>query len=118
MTVPTDHDIRAAAERLRGKVHRTPLVPSRWLSGLSGADVWLKLENRQVEGSFKIRGAFNALLRAPILAAVAASAGNHGRALAFAAKAAHVALTVFAPRSAPRAKLDPMRAHGATLILC
>jgi threonine dehydratase len=91
---------------------------SRWLSDLSGADVWLKLENLQLEGSFKIRGAFNALLRSPVKSAVTASAGNHGRALACAARALDVPLTVFAPRTAPQAKLDPIRRHGAVLELC
>jgi threonine dehydratase len=91
---------------------------SGWLSDFTRADVWLKLENLQLEGSFKIRGAFNALLRSPAASAVTASAGNHGRALAYAAHALNVPLTVFAPRTAPKAKLDPIRRHGAVLELC
>ncbi len=112
-----DAVIRAAA-RLDGKVRRTPLIPSPWLSAVTGADIRLKLENLQIEGSFKSRGAFHALLRAGIQRAVTASAGNHGRALAFAAKQLDVALTVFAPRNAPRTKLDYITAHGASLELC
>lgn len=107
-----------AAERLRGRVRKTPMVPSPWLSAVTGADVWLKLENQQIEGSFKTRGAFHALERARVARAVTASAGNHGRSLAFAAKELGVALSVFAPRTAPRAKLDYIRTHGATLTLC
>lgn len=111
-------DVRAARERLRDRVRRTPLVRSPWLSDRTGAEVWLKLENQQLEGSFKTRGAFNALLASPVAEAVTASAGNHGRALAFAARELNVALTVFVPRTAPRAKLDPIRRHGAVLELC
>ena len=112
-----DAVLRAAA-RLDGNVRKTPLVPSAWLSAVTGADVRLKLENLQNEGSFKSRGAYHALLRARIPRAVTASAGNHGRSLAFAAKQLDVALTVFAPRIAPRTKLDYITAHGAALELC
>jgi threonine dehydratase len=115
---PRPADVLAAAERLRGKVRRTPLVPSPWLSSVTGAEIWLKLENQQHEGSFKARGAFNALMQCGVPRAVTASAGNHGRAMAFAARALGIGLTVFTPRTAPRAKLDPIRAHGATLELC
>lgn len=115
--LPTGADITRAADRLRGRIVRTPLTRSAWLSSRTGGDVWLKLENQQIEGSFKARGALHALMRANIDRAVTASAGNHGRALAFAAKELGVALTVFAPRTAPSAKLDPIRRHGARLEL-
>lgn len=107
-----------AAERLQGRVRKTPVVESAWLSAVTGAEVLLKLENHQIEGSFKTRGAFHALQQAGVTRAVTASAGNHGRSLAFAAKALGVALTVFVPRTAPRAKLDYIGAHGAALELC
>lgn len=109
--------VHLAAHRLEGAVRRTPLVRSAWLSGEYGADVWLKLENQQLEGSFKTRGALHALMQTRVPRAITASAGNHGRALAYAASQLGVGLTVFAPRTAPRAKLDPIRAHGATLEL-
>lgn len=115
---PRPADVIDAAVRLRGSIHRTPMVRSRWLSSFAGADVWLKLENQQQEGSFKTRGAFNALMRAGVPRAVTASAGNHGRSMAFAASELGVALTVFTPKTAPRAKLDYIRRHGATLELC
>lgn len=118
MRIPEFSEISAAATRLRDRVLRTPLVRSAWLSELTGADVWLKLEHLQREGSFKTRGAFNALLSSPVPGAVAASAGNHGRALAFAAGVMRVPVTIFTPRTAPRAKIDPIRAHGAVLELC
>jgi threonine dehydratase len=114
----TPESVIRAAERLEGRVRKTALVPSPWLSAVTGADVFLKLENLQIEGSFKSRGAFHALLQARVSRAVTASAGNHGRSLAFAAKQLDVALTVFAPKTAPRAKLDYITAHGAALELC
>ena len=114
----TPDAVARAAERLSGKVRRTPLVASPWLSAVTGADVRLKLENLQIEGSFKSRGAYHALQCAGIRRAATASAGNHGRSLSFAAKQLGVALTVFAPRTAPRTKLDYITAHGALLELC
>jgi threonine dehydratase len=115
-------DISSAHKRLRGRVIHTPLRRSDWLSQLAGTDVWLKLECVQLTGSFKIRGALNAAILhterhagvpAPL---VTASAGNHGRALALAAEQINVPLTVYVPESAPKAKTDPIAAHGARLI--
>jgi threonine dehydratase len=115
--------ILSAARRIRGRVRRTPLVRSSWLSACANADVWLKLECQQETHAFKIRGALNAVLAllerrestdAPI-AVVSASAGNHGRALAQAAHAAGLPCTVFTPYDAPRAKLDAIRRFGAVL---
>jgi threonine dehydratase len=102
----------------------TPLRASSWLSDRASADVRLKLEVLQPTFSYKIRGAFNAVLRlaeehgssAPPL--VTASAGNHGRALAWAAAAIGISLTVYAPRHAPRSKLDAIRNAGADLRPC
>ena len=120
-------DIRAAAARLfvNGRVLRTPVRRSEWLSDASGADVHLKLEVVQPTSSYKIRGAFNAALRVHERAGtdepprlVTASAGNHGRALAHAARALHLPLTVFIAADAPRAKVDAIRAAGAELREC
>jgi threonine dehydratase len=114
-------DIASAQTRLRGRVVRTPLRRSDWLSRVCGADVWLKLECVQLTGSFKIRGALNAaILHAERHAAlpsaiVTASAGNHGRALALAAEHIGIPLTVFVPEQAPRAKTSAIERHGATL---
>ena len=120
----TVDDIRAAARRIHDRVLRTPLRYSSWLSERTGSDVFLKLETIQPTFSYKIRGAFNAVLSlrerlgddAPPL--VTASAGNHGRALAHAAKAAKLPLTVYAPRNAPRTKLDAIQSAGAVLEPC
>jgi threonine dehydratase len=116
----TVHDIESAAARIEGRVARTPARRSEWLSDLTGADVHLKLEVLQPTSSYKIRGAFNAALRlkGPHLRLVTASAGNHGRALAFAARELGMPLTVFLASNAPRAKVDAIRAAGAELRPC
>jgi len=105
-------DIVAAARRVAADVSRTPLVHAPWL----GAGVHLKLECLQRTGSFKVRGAFNALRQLPTgTAVVTASAGNHGRAVACAAEALGLTATIFTPRAAPRVKLDAIARHGADL---
>ncbi len=121
--MPTLDELRAARERIAPYVRRTPLLRSDQLSDEAGGDVFLKLESLQVTGSFKARGAINAVLsllerhRAgePLPRLVTASAGNHGRALAWAAGRAGIPTVVFTPRHAPAAKLDPIRRHGAEL---
>lgn len=115
-------DILSARRRIAPYVARLPLLRSAWLSGETGGDVFLVLESLQPTGSFKIRGAFNAALRhlagagasTPI---VTASAGNHGRALAYAGERLGFRPVVYAPTTAPRAKLDAIRRHGADLRL-
>jgi threonine dehydratase len=101
-------------------VRRTPLVDSTWLSTTCGGSVRLKLETLQVTCSFKSRGALNASMRVaeasgPGTTVVTASAGNHGRALAWASERLGLPLTVFTPRHAPRAKTDAILRHGASL---
>jgi threonine dehydratase len=119
VTTPTRRDVEAAATRIDGAVRHTPLVASAWLSEATGADVRLKLESLQVTHSFKARGALSAILahaRArPGVPVVTASAGNHGVALAWAAKAAGVAATIFTPSGAPTTKLRAIARHGASL---
>jgi len=115
-------DIYAAAERIEALTFRTPLRLSDWLSGPEG-NVFLKIETVQPTCSYKIRGAFNAVQRIAGEAAVdarlvTASAGNHGRALAYAAGMFDLPLTVFIARDAPRAKIDAIAASGAELRPC
>lgn len=120
---PTLEDVRQARARIAPHVRRTPLVRSDWLSDAGGGDVYLKLESLQVTNSFKARGALNAVLAIlerrgagqPLPCLVTASAGNHGRALAWAAARAGLRTVVFTPRSAPATKLDAIRRHGAEL---
>jgi threonine dehydratase len=115
--LPPAVDVLAAAHRLRGVVERTPLVRSAVLSERAGTDVFLKCEQRQRTGSFKIRGAYNALATLPEDArrrgVVASSAGNHGLGLAWAAKALGVRAKIFVPASAPAVKRDGIAKLGA-----
>src|SRR5262249_18300316 len=119
----TAHGIDAlrAKRRIAPHVRRTPLVSSAWLSKAAGAPVTLKLESLQVQHSFKSRGAFNAViaLRERGLPdgrqLVTASAGNHGRSLALAARTFDLPLVVFTAVEAPQTKLGAIRDLGATL---
>ena len=117
--LPTPTDVRAAAARLRGVIETTPLVHSAALSARAGADVYLKCEQRQRTGSFKIRGAYNALALLPDEArrrgVVASSAGNHGLGLAWAARELGVRATIFVPASAPAVKREGIAALGAEM---
>jgi threonine dehydratase len=120
MSLPLDL-ICQAQHRLRGLVHRTPLVRSAALSERLGADVYLKLECLQKTGSFKPRGAFNKMLS---LAAderrrgvVAVSGGNHAQGVAFAARQLGITATIVMPASTPRNYLDATRGYGAEVRL-
>ena len=112
-------DVLAAADRIRPFVKRTPLVRSQALSEIAGGDVWLKLENEQTTGSFKLRGALNVLATLPPdvreRGVVASSAGNHGLGVAYAAKHFKTPATIFVPSGAPQVKRDGITALGATI---
>src|SRR6266849_4132028 len=114
-------DVRAAAERIRPFVVRTPLERSLGLSALYGTDVWLKFECFQTTGSFKLRGALNALLTMSEQqrqnGVVTASAGNHGLGVARAAAVVGVRATVVVPETASPAKVEALRHSGAELLL-
>lgn len=117
---PTLRHVLAAAQRLRGVARRTPLERSAWLSEAAGTEVWLKLETHQRTGSFKLRGAFNAVASLPdrerARGLVTASAGNHGQGVALAAQLAGVApAVVYVPASAPEAKKRRIARYGAQL---
>jgi threonine dehydratase len=107
--IPLD-EIRAARERLGDTVLRTPLVQL-------DERVWLKLENLQPIGSFKLRGALNAMRAQPAQDVVTASAGNMAQGVAWAARELGVRATVVAPEHAPRAKLDAVERLGAHVVL-
>ena len=110
-------DIEMACRRLAGQVLRTPLLPSQALSQQADAPIFLKLENRQETGSFKLRGATNAILclaeGARSRGFVTASTGNHGRALAHAAKALGARATVCLSALVPANKVEAIRSLGA-----
>ncbi|HJU67765.1 MAG TPA: threonine/serine dehydratase [Gemmatimonadaceae bacterium] len=115
----TADDVQRAEKRLRDTVRRTELRHATRLAKRTERDVWLKLENEQVTGSFKIRGAYNAIASlSPADRArgvVTASAGNHGRGVALAAQQFGIRATIFIPRTAPRVKIDGMRDCGASI---
>ncbi|HKS07225.1 MAG TPA: threonine/serine dehydratase [Gemmatimonadaceae bacterium] len=119
MLLPTPESVRAAARRIANTTIRTPLRRSESLSRIAGGDVWLKLETEQRTGSFKLRGAFNALasLSADQAArgVVASSAGNHGLGIAYAARELKINATIFVPSTAPQVKRNGIAALGATV---
>ncbi|MDX3926013.1 MAG: hydroxyectoine utilization dehydratase EutB [Shinella sp.] len=112
-------DIEAAARRISGRVLRTPFVLSASLSDLCGTPVGLKLEHHQTTGSFKLRGATNAVLSLSQVqrsrGVVAASTGNHGRALAHAARAEGSVATICMSRLVPENKVSEIRRLGANV---
>ncbi len=121
MAAPRIADIEAARERLRGVARETPLYPTETFSRLTGRQVFLKAENLQRTGSFKIRGAYNTIATlGPTerkAGVVAASAGNHGQAVAWAAREAGIAATIFMPQDAPMAKVEATRSYGGETVL-
>jgi threonine dehydratase len=120
-TAPGLPEIERARERLDGVARVTPVFPSETLSRLAGRPVRLKAENLQRTGSFKIRGAYVKLssLESERLAAgvVAASAGNHGQAVAWAARELGAPARIFMPQDSPMAKVDATRNYGAEVDL-
>ena len=121
MEAPGLADIEAARARLAGVARETPLYPSETFSRLAGRPVALKAENLQRTGSFKIRGAYNTIStlggREREAGVVAASAGNHGQAVAWAARQAGIRATIFMPEDAPTAKVDATTSYGGTVEL-
>ena len=113
--MPTRPEIEAAAARLSPYIRRTPVLPLH--PDELGCPVTLKLEFLQHTGSFKARGAFNTVLTSsvPIAGVAAASGGNHGAAVAYAAQRLGHAAAIFVPASAPATKLDRIRGYGATV---
>jgi threonine dehydratase len=120
-TQPTLADIEAARARLEGIARVTPVYSSETFGRMCGRTVWLKAENLQRTGSFKIRGAVNkvATLGSEERAAgvVTASAGNHGQSVAWAAREAGVRATIYMPQDAPMAKVDATKSYGAEVVL-
>ncbi|HXM06423.1 MAG TPA: pyridoxal-phosphate dependent enzyme, partial [Candidatus Acidoferrum sp.] len=110
-------DVRAAAARLDGIAHRTPVVRSRMLDERSGALVYVKCENLQRMGAFKFRGAYNFLASLSdeerANGVVAFSSGNHAQGVALAAKLFDVPAVIVMPHDAPAVKVDATREYGA-----
>ncbi|HZC30962.1 MAG TPA: pyridoxal-phosphate dependent enzyme [Gaiellaceae bacterium] len=114
-------DVEAAARRLDGVAHKTPVVTSRTLDGLVGASVHLKAESFQRGGAFKFRGAYNKIASLPKDArdrgVIAFSSGNHAQAVAIAARLLGTTATIVMPEDAPAAKLQATRGYGAEIVL-
>jgi len=118
---PTLRSLEEARARLAGVARVTPVYPSETLSRRAGRSVQLKAENLQRTGAFKIRGAVNTIAALSAeergVGVIAASAGNHGQAVAWAAREAGIAATVFMPEDSPMAKVDATRNYGAQVEL-
>jgi len=125
ITVPRDvtpslDDVRAAASRISSFIHRTPLLPSRSLSERAGVEVRIKCENLQRAGSFKIRGAMNALLQLDDdqrrRGVVAFSSGNHAQGVALAARLLGIPATIVMPESSVAMKVQATESYGAKVV--
>ncbi len=118
---PTLDDVRAAAQRLAGYAHRTPVLTSRRIDAELGASVFFKCENLQRVGAFKFRGAFSALSRFTPeqrrAGVVAYSSGNHAQAVALAAQLLGVPATIVMPHDAPASKVAATRGYGAEVVV-
>ena len=116
LQAPTIDDIRAAHDRVRGSVVHTPMLISRTLSDIIGAEVWLKFENLQFTAAYKERGALNTLLQldeaARAKGVIAASAGNHAQGLAYHAHRLGIPATIVMPTNTPIVKVTRVRSDG------
>ncbi len=122
--LPTLDDVRAARERIAGHIHRTPLLSSRFFGDPIGARVFFKAESLQRAGSFKIRGALNAILRAREAGRLTErgvltySSGNHGQGVALAARIAGCPAVVVVPEDILAVKRSAIEGYGARVVLC
>lgn len=110
-------EIAAAAQRLAGIAHRTPVMTSRTFDALTGARVFFKCENLQRIGAFKFRGAYNALSQLPAgTGVITYSSGNHGQAVALAAQLLNMRAVVVMPTNAPAVKRAAVEGYGARVV--
>jgi threonine dehydratase len=118
--LPAFADVERAATRLRGIVHRTPVLTSRTADARAGATLFFKCENLQRAGAFKFRGAYNAVAALPpeqrARGVVAFSSGNHAQAMAMACKILQTRSTIVMPKDAPATKAEATRGYGADLV--
>lgn len=117
---PTFDDILAAAERLQGQAHRTPIAHGRSLDAAAGMGVWLKCEQFQRAGAFKFRGAYNKIATLPAeqraRGIIAFSSGNHAQAVALTAQIFGVPAVICMPTDAPEVKVRATRGYGAEIV--
>jgi threonine dehydratase len=121
LILPTYGDVAAAAQRIEGHAHRTPVLRSRTADEELGAQVYFKAENLQRMGAFKFRGAYNALSRFDAQqrkgGVVAFSSGNHAQAIALSARLLGIPATIVMPQDAPAAKVAATKGYGGTVVL-
>ena len=119
--VPTFDDVAAAADRIAGVAHRTPVLTSRTADEETGAKLFFKCENFQRMGAFKFRGAYNALSLFDAArrkaGVVAFSSGNHAQAIALAARLIGLPATIVMPHDAPAAKVAATQGYGASIVV-
>lgn len=122
MTIPEFRNIKEAHERIRGYIHRTPVLSSEAVSEIAGCQLYFKCENFQKTGSFKFRGATNAVLSfagGEVSKGVAThSSGNHAAALAKAASARGIKSFIVMPESSPPNKVEAVRSYGGNITFC
>ena len=117
--IPTLADLEAARERVKGRVHQTPVLTCSTFDAMAGAELFFKCENLQKVGAFKFRGACNAIFALEDPEAVAThSSGNHAQAVALAAKMRGIPAHVVMPIDAPKAKRAAVEGYGARIIDC
>lgn len=122
MTLPTFEDVQSARRRVAPWTHRTPVLTSATFDAMTGAQLFFKCENLQKAGSFKARGASNAVFMLDDMRArrgvATHSSGNHGMALARAAACRAISCTVVMPETAPQPKIDAVRGYGGEIVFC
>jgi len=121
LTLPTYDDVVAASRRLEGVAHRTPVLTSRTVNDMFGAEVFFKCENFQRMGAFKFRGAFNALSKFDAQqrrqGVVAFSSGNHAQAVALSARLLGMPATIVMPHDAPHMKVEATKGYGGNVVI-
>lgn len=118
--LPTFADVAAAARRIEGVAHRTPVLTSRTADAMTGASLFFKAENLQRGGAFKFRGAYNAISALPAdvrqRGVIAFSSGNHAQAIALASRLLGVPAVIVMPEDAPAVKVEATRGYGAEVV--
>lgn len=121
-STPTDNDIRRAHERILPHIHNTPVLTSQFINELTDAHLFFKCENFQKTGSFKMRGASNAIFslkpQERLNGFATHSSGNHAQAVAYACKTAGVSAYIIMPRNAPKVKIDAVKNYGGNIVFC
>jgi threonine dehydratase len=122
LQIPNYDDVVAAHERIKPYIHRTPVLTSRFINELTGAELFFKCENFQKAGAFKVRGACNAVFglsdEKAAIGVATHSSGNHALSLSYAAGQRGIPVTVVMPHTAPQAKKDAVRGYGGTIVEC